>query len=339
MNPTPKSNREKATALLRQSIVWDNHGCMPVARPHDTSFLPQLQRYRAAGMTAVMLNVGFGDMGIEEHVRTLASLRHWIRSRPEDYVLLSTADDVERAHATGRLAVGFDIEGANAVADQPSLVSLYYDLGVRWMLLAYNNNNRVGGGCQDDDTGLTAFGREVIAEMERVGMQVCCSHTGHRTVRDVFDVATRPVVFSHSNPSALHLHPRNIPDDLIRACAATGGVVGINGIGSFLGKNDNSSETFARHVDHVAQLVGPQHVALGLDYVFDTQELDDYLAKMGHTFPAELSYQKGIRMVAPEQLPGIVETLQNWGYSDKDLQAVLGGNLMRLARAVWKPAL
>ena len=266
----------------------------------------------------------------------MASLRHWIRSRPEEYILLSTADDIERAHASGRLAVGFDIEGANAVADQPSLVSLYYDLGVRWMLLAYNNSNRVGGGCQDEDTGLTAFGREVVAEMERVGMQVCCSHTGHRTVRDVFDVATRPVIFSHSNPSAVHAHPRNIPDDLIRACAATGGVVGINGIGSFLGQNDNSSETFARHVDHVAQLVGPQHVALGLDYVFDTQELDDYLAKMSHTFPAELGYEKGVRMVAPEQLPGIVEILQNWGYGDSDLQAVLGGNLMRLARAVWK---
>ena len=324
--------------MLRQTIVWDNHGCMPVARPHDTSFLPQLQRYRAAGVSAVMLNVGFGDMGIEEHVRTLASLRHWIRSRPDAYILLNTADDVEQAHASGRLAVGFDIEGANAVADQPSLVSLYYDLGVRWMLLAYNNNNRVGGGCQDDDTGLTAFGREVVAEMERVGMQVCCSHTGHRTVRDVFNVATRPVIFSHCNPSALHAHPRNIPDDLIRACAATGGVVGINGIGSFLGQNDNSSETFARHIDHVAQLVGPQHVALGLDYVFDTQELDDYLAKMGHTFPPELGYQKGMRMVAPEQLAGIVEALQNWGYGDADLQSILGGNLMRLARAVWKPA-
>jgi membrane dipeptidase len=338
MKPMTATTKVQATALMRRSIVWDNHGCMPVARPHDTSFLPQLQRYRAAGVCAVMLNVGFGDMGIEDHVRTLAGLRHWIKSRPDEYILLDSAEDVEQAHATGRLAVGFDIEGANAVADQPSLVSLYYDLGVRWMLLAYNNNNRVGGGCQDDDTGLTAFGREVVAEMERVGMQVCCSHTGHRTVRDVFEVATRPVIFSHSNPNALHPHPRNIPDDLIRACAATGGVVGINGIGSFLGQNDNRSETFARHIDHVAQLVGPQHVALGLDYVFDTQELDDYLAKMGHTFPAELGYKKGMRMVAPEQLPGIVDILQGWGYGDADLEAVLGGNLMRLARTVWKPS-
>ena len=338
MNTRHLPPRGDAATLLHNSIVWDNHGCMPVARPHDTSFLPQLQRYRAAGVSAVMLNVGFGDMGIEDHIRTLASLRHWIKARPDEYLLLCSADDVDLAHATGRLAVGFDIEGANAVADQPSLVSLYYDLGVRWMLLAYNTSNRVGGGCQSEDMGLTPFGREVIAEMERVGMQVCCSHTGHRTVRDVFAVATRPVIFSHSNPSALHAHPRNIPDDLIRACAATGGVVGINGIGSFLGKNDNSSETFARHVDHVAQLVGAQHVALGLDYVFDTQELDDYVAKMAHTFPAELGYEKGVRMVAPEQLEAIVQTLQKLGYSDIDLRAVLGGNLVRLARTVWKSA-
>ena len=338
MNPTPPPAASSAATLLRSSIVWDNHGCMPVGRPHDTSFLPQLQRYRAAGVSAAMINVGFGDMGVEDHIRTLASMRHWLRARPDEYLLIDTADDIDRAHASGRLAVGFDIEGANAVADQISLVSLYHELGVRWMLLAYNNNNRAGGGCQDADAGLTAFGRELVAEMERVGMQVCCSHTGHRTVRDVFAVATRPVIFSHSNPSAVHAHPRNIPDDLIRACAATGGVVGINGIGSFLGQNDNTNETFAHHVDHVAQLVGPQHVALGLDYVFDTQEMDDYLAKMAHTFPPELGYQKGMRMVAPEQLEGIVQALQKLGYGDADLRAVLGGNLMRLARSVWKPA-
>ena len=325
-----------ARALLRNSLVWDNHGCMPVMRAHDASFLPQLQRYRAAGVDAVMLNIGFGEMGIEDHIRTLAGMRHWIKQRPQECLLIESADDIELARATGRLAVGFDIEGANALADQPSLVQLYYDLGVRWMLLAYNNNNRVGGGCQDDDKGLTDFGRVVIAEMERVGMLVCCSHTGHRTVRDVFAAASRPVIFSHSNPSALHAHGRNIPDDLIHACANTGGVVGINGIGNFLGNNDNSSETFARHVDYVVQLVGPQHVALGLDYVFDTQELDDYLEKMGNIFPAELGYQKGVLMVAPEQLEGIVQILMNWGYQDADIQAVLGGNLMRLARQVWK---
>ena len=217
-------------------------------------------------------------------------------------------------------------------------MQLYYDLGVRWMLLAYNRANPAGGGCQEDDGGLTAFGHEVIAEMERVGMQLCLSHTGHRTVREALAVATRAVIFSHSNCAALHPHPRNIPDDLIRACAATGGVVGINGVGIFLGHNDISSETYARHVDHVVQLVGPAHASIALDYVFDSAELDEYTRTMQHTFPPGLGYELGARFVPPEQIEEIVATLQGWGYAEADLQAVLGGNLMRLARTVWKPA-
>jgi membrane dipeptidase len=266
----------------------------------------------------------------------LAAFRHWLLARPDEYLLLLDPQDVERARATNRLAVGFDIEGCRAIGDQLSLIQLYHDLGVRWMLLAYNVPNRVGGGCQADDGGLTAFGRSVVAEMERVGMQVCVSHTGHRTARDVFGIATRPVIFSHSNCAALHQHPRNIPDELIRACAATGGLIGINGVGIFLGRNDNSSETYARHVDHVVQQVGPAHVSLALDYVFDVDELDAALQQMKTTFPPGLGYGTRPRFVAPEQLEEIVATLQGWGYQDDDLKALLGGNLLRLAGTVWR---
>ena len=329
LEPTP------ARRLIDACPVWDHHACMPL-RPHDSSFLPQLARHKAAGFDAVTLNIGFGEQGPEEHLRMLAALRHWLLARPDEYLLLQAPEDVERARASGRLAVGFDIEGANAIGDQPSLIQLYHDLGVRWMLLAYNVPNRVGGGCQAEDGGLTPFGREVVAEMERVGMQVCLSHTGHRTVHEVLEIATRPVMFSHSNCAALHAHPRNIPDELIRACAAQGGVVGINGVGIFLGRNDISDEAYARHVDHVVQLVGPAHVAVALDYVFDTAELETYTAQMKATFPPGLGYELGPRFVAPEQLEGIVAVLQRWGYSDADLAALLGGNLLRLARAVWK---
>jgi membrane dipeptidase len=328
-SPTP------AAVLLRQATVWDHHACMPL-RPHDGSFLPQLARHKAAGFDAVTVNIGFGEQGVEEHLRMLAALRHWLLARPNEYLLLERAGDVERARSTGRLAVGFDIEGANAIGDQLSLIQLYYDLGVRWMLVAYNRNNRAGGGCQDEDAGLTDFGRAMVAEMERVGMQVCASHTGHRTVRELFEVATKPVIFSHSNCAALHAHPRNIGDELIRACAASGGVVGINGVGIFLGKNDISSQTYARHVDHVVQLVGAAHVSVALDYVFDTHELEEYTRQMQHTFPPGLGYELGVRFVAPEQLEEIVTTLQGWGYRDDDVMAVLGGNLLRLARSVWK---
>jgi len=330
-----EANSYTARQLIDAVPVWDHHACLPL-RPNDPAFLPQLARHKAAGFDAITVNIGFGEQGPEEHLRMIAALRHWLMARPEEYLLLLEAEDVERARSTGRLAVGFDIEGANAVGDQLSLIQLYYDLGVRWMLMAYNTSNRAGGGCQDEDGGLTNFGRAMVAEMERVGMLLCLSHTGHRTVREVLAMATQPLIFSHSNCAALHPHPRNIPDELIRACAATGGVVGINGVGIFLGKNDISSETYARHVDHVVQLVGPAHVSIALDYVFDMRELEEHLEKMKGTFPPGLGYELGARFVPPEQLEEIVVTLQGWGYSDADLTALLGGNLLRLAKQVWK---
>src|ERR1017187_1372189 len=150
---------ERTVQLLHNNIVWDNHGCMP-ARPLDENFLPQLARYRSAGVTVVSLNIGCGENSIELHLRMIAQFRRWISMRPEEYVVVKTAPDIEKAKREGKLAIIFDIEGARGIGDQISLIQLYYDLGVRWMLMAYNRGNLVGGGCHDDeDTGLTEFGR------------------------------------------------------------------------------------------------------------------------------------------------------------------------------------
>lgn len=327
-----------ARSLIETNLVWDNHGCMPL-RPFDETFLPQLELYRSSGVDVVMLNIGFGEQGVEEHIRVIAHFRRWLLARSDHYLLIETVDDIALARATGRLAVGFDIEGANAIADQISLISTFYDLGVRWMLMAYNRNNRVGGGCQDDDAGLTPFGYQVIDEMARVGMVACCTHTGYRTTRDVMGYSRNPVIFSHSNPRAQHDHPRNLPDDLITACAATGGVVCINGIGIFLGANDNSTETYFRHMDHAVQLVGPEHVGIGLDYVFDMAELDEYLKKMKGTFPPGLGYEVGggLKCVSPAQIAELVELQLKAGYREADIVKILGTNLLRVAQQVWRP--
>lgn len=322
-----------AAAILARSIVWDNHTCMPL-RPHDETFLPQLDRLFRSGVTVVGVNVGFGEQSIEDHVRVLAHFRRWIGRRPERYVLVKTFDDVLLAKRTNRLGIFFDIEGARAIDDQISMIGLYYDLGVRWMLMAYNRNNLVGGGCLDEDPGLTDFGRDAIDEMERVGMVVCCSHTGERTALDAIAHARNPVIFSHSNPRTLWDHPRNVRDRVLEACAAKGGVIGINGVGQFLGDNDTRSQTVARNVDYVARLVGADHVALGLDYVFDERELADYLKAMPETFPA--GAVDPCDFVKPEQLPEIVAELVALGYDDADLVKILGGNLLCVARAVWK---
>lgn len=324
-------------ALMRDAVVWDNHACLPL-RPHDEQFLPQLQRYRAAGVTVVSINVGFGEQGIEPHVRMLAHFRRWLLARPDDYLLIEHAGDIERAKATGRLGIVFDIEGANAIDDQISMVRLYYDLGVRWMLIAYNLNNRAGGGCMDEDPGLTGFGADLIEEMNRVGMVVCCSHTGERTAMNAIELSGAPVIFSHSNPRALRDHPRNIGDRVIRACAAKGGVVCINGVGAFLGENDTRSETVARNIDYVARLAGIEHVGLGLDFVFDQDELLEYLRARPEMFGRDAaSLQRyACGFVAPEQIPEIAACLATMGFAQPDIARVLGGNLQRVARDVWR---
>lgn len=151
-----------------------------------------------------------------------------------------------------------------------------------------------------------------------------------------FDESPTPVIFSHSNARALTDHPRNIPDDLIRACAARGGVVGINGIGIFLGDNDASVANVARHVLHVVDLVGSEHVGLGLDYIHDQSELAAEIAADPDKFPAHLGYSAGIEMTMPERLPDLAEELSRRGLDDAALARILGGNWLRVANQVWK---
>lgn len=128
-----------AKELISELIVWDNHSCMPL-RPDD-DFLPQLQRCRDAGQTAVTLNVGFDLTDLESNIRVLAHFRRWVRRNSDRFCLIETASDVLEAKASGKLGVLFDLEGTRALGDQLSMVELYYDLGVRWMLMAYNRNN------------------------------------------------------------------------------------------------------------------------------------------------------------------------------------------------------
>jgi membrane dipeptidase len=330
----------RTQALLKRTLCWDNHACMPL-RPGDTSFLPQLERVKNAGVDVISLNVSFDVVDPRQTFLVLATFRHWIRQHSDRYVLVDNVADVEAAKARGQLAVMFDIEGGNAVAAHPGLVEVFYRLGVRWMLLAYNKNNTLGGGCMDDDCGLTAYGRQIIDEMERAGMVLCCTHVGHRTAREAMEYARNPVIFSHSNPASVHGHVRNIPDDLMLACARGGGVVNITGVGLFLGVSatgapDNSTEALLRHIDYAVQLIGPQHVGIGLDHVFDLSELDEYLRKSPESFPVSLGQPISYTQVEPERVPFIAEALLKRGYKDEEVQGILGHNNLRIARQVWK---
>ena len=325
----------KARAFYESALVWDNHTCLPIDRIAE--FAPELRRFSRSGVDVVSVNIGDSNIALETQMRVVAELRRFILAHPNEFVLVSTATDIAAAKVEGKLAIFFDVEGGYAMGDQLSILQLYADLGVRWMLLVYNTKNRIGSGVHDsEDEGLSAFGRAVIKEMDRVGLIKCLSHTGYRTARDVLEATGKPVIFSHSNPRALRDHPRNIPDDLIRACAKTGGVVCVNGVGIFLGDNDIASETLARHVDHIVQLVGADHAGLGLDYIFDQSELDANLAANPDIWPAEWGYRPGIKFAAPEQLPELTELLLR-RYGEGDVRKILGENLLRVAEAVWPP--
>jgi membrane dipeptidase len=323
-----------AADLHADALVWDQHTCLPL-RP-DGSTIDELALHARAGVDFVSVNVGFDLTSVADTVKVLSAYRHAVLERPDRFRLVHSAGDVLAAKEAGLLAVSFDLEGTEPLDGALDMVETYYELGVRTMLIAYNLRNRAGGGCHDDpDVGLTEFGRHVVEEMNRVGMLVDASHCSRRTTFDLFERSSAPVVFSHSIPSGVKSHPRNIDDEQLRACAATGGVVGINGVGIFLGENDASTDALIRAIDYAVELVGPDHVGLGLDYVFDQEELNAYLATNRDTFPAGSGYDDvPMRFASPAQLPEVTAGLLDRGYGEPAVRAILGGNFLRVASEV-----
>lgn len=321
---------EQARQLHNRALIWDTHACFPLKLDADLS---DLKRYRDIGVNFVSINIGMDLNPFEEVIQVLARYRAYIASHADEYVLALTVEDILKAKQEGRLAIAFDLEGSEPLLGNVNMVSFYYDLGVRQMLLAYNKDNRASGGCLDGHIGLTDFGREVIREMNRVGMLVDVTHMGYRATMEAFEISSAPVIFSHSNPAALRQHARNITDEQIKACAGTGGVIGINGIGDFLG--GTSSELVVNNIEYVMNLVGPEHVGLGLDYVIDKQELIDYLHAHPDIFPQD-RISHFISFVEPEQFPEFTELLYQKGYDEQVILGILGENFLRVAREVWK---
>ena len=181
-------------------------------------------------------------------------------------VEVDTVEDVHRAKRESKIAVAYDLEGMDALNGDVGMVDVYYKLGVRQMLFAYNRNNLAGSGCHDEDIGLTPFGRDVIREMNRLGMVVDCSHTGYRTSMEAMEESAAPVIFSHSNARRLCDHERNIHDDQILALRGDRRRRRRNRRGpASSGPEGATVEHLVEHIDHMVTLVGPEHVGIGLD--------------------------------------------------------------------------
>jgi membrane dipeptidase len=287
----------------------------------------------------VSLNVGYDVMPWHLSLAVARAYHDRIEALPGTRIA-RTVDDVTAAREAGELAVTFDLEGAVALNGDPGLLAEYHALGVRQMLFAYNRNNDFGGGCHDVDTGLTALGREAVAEMNRLGMVVDASHCGRRTALDLMECSATPVIFSHSNAAAITRHGRNVSDDLIRLCAEQGGVVGLCGIGLFLGDNEVRASTLADHACYIADLVGPQHLALGIDWAPPTSGIPDltaFVLDRPDFWPEGNGYETPVRMVHPNQIAGVCSELSARGWSRDELEGLLSGNIIRVAREAWAP--
>jgi membrane dipeptidase len=328
---------QRARNLYRSTLVWDAHsGFMP----EPTADLSNLKIWREAGVDYLSIDVGFDLLSWEHTVRTLAAFRHWILGHADEFALAGTVEDIHRAKSEGKMAVTFDIEGMNALDGRVEMVEFYHRLGVRQMLFAYNRNNLAGGGCHDEDTGLTDFGRAVIDEMNRLGMFVDVTHCGYRTSLDAMEYSSQPVIFSHSNPRALCNHERNITDEQIKACAATRGVIGVVGLNLFLGTDDIGAQALASHVDYLLDVAGPRHVGIGLDYAFPVDKSSNFneQVRANPTFwPPNRGYgDREVLFVAPAHLLELADILLGRGHSEEVVRGVLGENFLRLAGEVWR---
>jgi membrane dipeptidase len=305
----------------------------------DESAVDDLALYAESGVDFVSINAGMDSTPPLDTMKILSAFRRGVLQREDSFALVRSASDVDRAKAAGRLAIAFDLEGTEPLDGSLDMIQTYYDLGVRTMLIAYNEPNRAGGGCHGDpEIGLTRFGKDVVREMNRAGILVDATHCSRRTTFDLFELSEAPVVLSHSVPAGVKKHPRNVDDEQMRACARTGGVIGINGVGIFLGDNDASSESVVRAIDYAVQVVGPEHVGLGLDYVFDRAELSAFIEANATTFPSGYGYTENgpVQFAGPTQLPDVTSALVELGYSTDAIMGILGGNFFRVASQVWR---
>ena len=325
---------ERAAALYDAALVWDMTLPWVEGYADEDVTLPRL---RAAGIDAVSLTVNDFPGSIGGTVRQIAKVRAHVAARADQMVLIQTADDIVAAKQAGRLALTLNLQETNPLERSLEMVQAYYDLGVRHMLLAYNQKNFVGDGCAEPtDAGLSRFGVRVIGEMNRVGMMVDGTHSGRRTTMEAMEVATKPFIFSHCCAAGVVEHYRNITDEQIKACAATGGVIGINGVGRFIDDKDATTESMFRHLDYVAALVGPAHVGIGLDYVRNAPRFWDTARAAPEAWPRiDGKPHEDHENAQPEQLLELTEMMLERGYAEDDVRGILGENFLCLAREVW----
>lgn len=326
-----------ANTLHQQSIVIDGHCDTLLALQMREQGVPpylkhleqekghiDLERLFQGGITAqnfaCYVRPQFLPSQATRQTLRMIDLFHRFQAEHADQLCLATsAGDIERAKAEGKVAGILSMEGAEGLEGDPGVLRMMYRLGVRWIGLTWNHRNQAADGLGQARTGggLTEFGVQLVEEMNALGMIVDIAHLAPAGVRDVFAVSQAPVVASHANARALCPAPRNLTDEQLEQVAASGGVVGVVYVPDFItsGEERATLDMLIDHVDHIVQVAGIEHVGLGSD--FD-----------GFFGPPPV----GLEDVS--HVPGITARLLERGYRPEDVTSILGGNWLRVIRQV-----
>ena len=334
---------ERAAALHRRAIVID-------ALTTSRLTPEQAERMRLGGVTATNHTAAYFSHDFEDAVADIVSVRRLLEARPDDYLLVEAADDIETAKAEGKAAIVLGLQNARPVGDRLEFASVLHALGIRIIQLTYNERNLVADGCTEPgDAGLSRFGRDLIEELNRLGVLIDLSHCGYRTTREAIAASGRPVAITHANPLALSSSPRNKPDDILNALAERGGVLGLCAWSPLAHRGSGRRPRLADlldMIDYAVDLIGADHVGVGTDHGEGVYTRAEWERKWGRTglypevtgalgdwYGFDARYVEGLHSAA--LFPNLTDGLLGRGYADADVLKIVGGNFLRLFRDTW----
>ncbi len=313
-----------------------------------------MDAWEAAGVTCLFELVGEGAMSISQLLKMLPQFVYVTDIMPGFVFKAATPDDIVAAKKRNKHCLYFNTNGVPlsqnwiSVEEELRYIQMSFHLGIRMMHLTHQRRNLIGDGCgESSDGGLSEFGRAVIAEMNRVGVIVDVAHCGYRTSREAAEVSEQPIVASHTACAALHENIRTKPDNVIRAIVDKGGFVGIVCWPGYLGGKGDISKMM-EHIDYVVKTFGVNHVAISSDSAYTSRMTAQQNKKLPANMKTKGSWWEDLWPSGSQGNPSLQSRLSvawtNWplftvglvqlGYSDSDIQKILGGNAIRVARAV-----
>ncbi len=294
---------------------------------------------RRGGLTAANCTVSVWE-GFNDTVANIADMKKLIRENDELVSLVRSTEDILAAKRKGKTGIILGFQNAHAFEDNLGYIEAFADMGVRVVQLCYNTQNLVGTGCYERDGGLSGFGREVIAEMNRVGIMVDLSHVGGATSEEAILASTKPVCYSHCLPSGLKEHPRNKSDEQLRFIADRGGFIGVTMFPPFLKRGIEATvDDYVEAIDYVIDIAGEDCVGIGTDFTqgYDKGFFDWITHDKGRhrrlTNFGRIINPEGIRTIG--EFPNLTAAMEKAGWTESRIRKVMGGNWVNTFREVW----